>query len=104
MSTYTFITDFQGGTYICQKEAATLRTACSLWQEDLASGGYVPNLKVKTFAKAFQSDIDEFPPVALDTLQNVWLFHLTIGDEQMDVHVIQTDTVVVGEEVMAAGS
>ena len=91
MPTYTFITDFQGGTYICQKEAAMLRTACFMWKEDVASGGYIPKLKTKAFFQSFEADIDESPPVALDTLRNVWLFHVRVGDDQMDVHVVQTD-------------
>lgn len=101
MPTYTFITDFQGGTYICQKEATTLRAACVMWKDDVASGGYIPKLKAKAFCQSFEADIDEFPPVALDTLRNVWLFHVSVEDDQMDVHVVQTDMVRVGEEVMA---
>ncbi len=93
MPTYTFITDYRGGTYICQKAAEGLRAACLLWKEEIRSGGYVPDLNVRAFSKAFDADIDELPPVPLDTLRNVWLFHLLIGDDLLDVHVIQTDMV-----------
>lgn len=101
MATYTFITDYQGGTYICQKEAATLRLACFRWKEDIASGSYIPKLKAKAFSQSFDADIDEFPPVALDTLRNVWVFHVSLGDDQMDVHVVRTDMVEIGEETVA---
>lgn len=101
MATYTFITDFQGGTYICQKDAVDLRSASTLWKEDVAAGGYIPKLKVKSFLKAFEADIDEFPPVEIDGLRNVWLFLLLLGDDQMDLHIIQTDTLMVDVRKMA---
>lgn len=63
MPIFTFITDFRGGTYICQKTAADLRTACFLWKEDIVSGGYVQHLDVAAFSEAFDADIDELPPV-----------------------------------------
>ena len=93
MPTYTFIAEYQGGTYICQKEAKDLRTACFAWKEDVAVGGYVPNLNIQAFIKAFDVDIEELPPVPLDEVKNVWLFHMMLGDDdQLDLHIIQTDT------------
>ena len=56
MHTYTFLTDLRGGTYICQKAADDLRSACVLWMEEIASGGYVPHLDVKAFTKAFHAE------------------------------------------------
>lgn len=91
MRTYTFITDYRGGTYICQKSAADLRTACAMWKEDIASGGYVQHLDVKAFSKAFDADIDEFPPLPIDEVSNVWIFHLLFGRYMLDLHIIQTD-------------
>lgn len=93
MAIYTFITDFKGGTYICQKEAEGLKSACFLWKEDIALGGYVPSINTKAFSQAFEDNIEEFPPVPLDEVKNVWLFHLMLGDDdQLDLHIIQTDT------------
>lgn len=91
MAIYTFITDFQGGTYICQKSAPDLRKACTMWKEEIVSGDYIPKLKARVFSKAFDEYIDEFPPVAIDELRNVWLFHLSLGADQMDLHIVQTD-------------
>lgn len=70
-----------------------MRAACLLWKEDIRSGAYVPDLNVRDFAKAFDADNEELPPVPLDTLRNVWLFHLMIGDELLNVHIVQTDMV-----------
>lgn len=84
--------DFQGGTYISQQAAQGLRAACFLWKEAVAAGGYIPDFNVKIFVKAFEADIDELPPAPLDGLQNVWLFHLLLGDDTLDLHIVQTDT------------
>lgn len=93
MSTYTFLTDFQGGTYICQKVASDLTSACFAWKEDVVTGGYIPRLDAKVLTESFEDSIEEFPPQPIDTLQNVWLFHLLLGeDDQLDLHIIQTDT------------
>lgn len=91
MTTYTFITDFRGGTYVSQKEANDLRTACLLWKDEIANGGYVSFLDTNEFAKAFDNDIDELPPVPLDEVKNVWLFSLMFDDDMLNVHIIQTD-------------
>jgi hypothetical protein len=50
-----------------------------------------PHLEVKAFTKAFHADIDELPPVPLDDLRNVWVFHLLVGKEMLDLHVVRTD-------------
>jgi hypothetical protein len=92
MPTYTFITDYIGGTYICQKEAEDLRKGCLLWKDDVSLGGYISNLNIQVFNEAFELDIDELPPQPLDTLQNVWLFSIMLNDDQLGLHIIQTDT------------
>lgn len=91
MPTYTFITDYRGGTYICQKSAADLRTACLLWKEDVAAGEYVQHLDVQAFVDAFDADIDEIPPLPIDEVSNVWIFHLVFGRHMLDLHIVQTD-------------
>jgi len=98
MAIYTFFMDYQGGTYICQKAAGDLRTACFAWKEDVVSGGYVPDLNLKSFSTAFDDDIDELPPAPLDEVRNVWLFHLMLGGDMLDLHIVQTDTETVGAE------
>ena len=92
MPNYTFITAFRGGTYICQKEANDLRTACFLWKTEITNGGYVSFLDSSEFAKAFEDDIDELPPIPLDEVKNVWLFNLMFGNDMLNLHIIQTDT------------
>ncbi len=100
MPTYTCITDFRRGTYVCQKDADDLRTACYLWKDDVASGGYIPNLDAEAFSNAFESYINELPPVALDTVKNVWSFDLLLVKYMLSLHIIQTDTSPVRVEAL----
>lgn len=92
MPTYTFITDYRGGTYICQKAATDLRSACFMWKEEIVKGGYVQHLDLNAFAQAFDADIDEMPPLPIDEVSNVWLFHLMFGRYMLDLHIVQTET------------
>jgi hypothetical protein len=101
MPTFTFITDFQGGTYICQKEATDLHAACFMWKDEIASGGYVQHLNTKAFSSAFDADIEELPPVAIDEVSNVWLFHLMLGDDMLNLHIVQTEMSAVPTAVNA---
>lgn len=65
-------------------------------------GRYVKHLKEKAFHKAFEADIDELPPLALDGVTNVWLFQLLVGEEMLNTHIVQTELVSVDmQEAMA---
>lgn len=96
MATYTFITDFQGGTYISQHPGKDLREACTQWRDHILSRGHIHLLDGKAFAQAFEADFEELPPVALDELTHVWGFQLLVREDLLDVHFVQTD--VAGEE------
>lgn len=91
MTTFTFITDYRGGTYISQQSADDLHTACQLWKDHVISGKYIQHLNVKQFSGAFDADIEELPPLAIDEVSNVWIFQLLIGDDMLTAHIVQTD-------------
>lgn len=95
MATYTFIMGFQGSTYISQKEADDLRSACFLWKAEIIAAEYIAQFNAKAFSQAFDADIDELPPFPLDDVRNVWLFHLMLGEDMLDLHIVQTDTAYV---------
>jgi hypothetical protein len=59
-------------------------------------------LDARAFTKAFFADIDELPPVPLDDLRNVWVFHLLLGKDLLDLHIVQTEVSVVGVEAVRA--
>lgn len=104
MATYTFITDYQGGTYISQHAADDLSAACGLWKAHVADGDYIPDLDARQFTKAFEADIDELPPVAIDEVRNVWLFQLLLNDDLLNVHIIQTDLSVIEPSIKTQAS
>jgi hypothetical protein len=91
MATYTFITEYRGGTYISQQTAGNLLEACGLWKRHVVSGKYIQALDLKQFSRSFDADIEELPPVTIDQVQNVWLFQLLVEDEMLSAHIIQTD-------------
>lgn len=91
MKTFTFITDYQGGTYISQQTANGLLDACHHWRGHIVSGRYIQDLDVHQFAEAFDADIHELPPVSIDEVINVWVFQLVITDHMLSVHIILTD-------------
>ncbi len=91
MATFTFITEYQGGTYISQHSANNLRNACFLWKDHVVEGRHIKHLKEKAFNKAFEADIDELPPVALEGVTNAWLFQLLIGEDMLNTHIVQTE-------------
>lgn len=90
MATYTFITDFQDGTYISQHPGENLQEACMQWRDYILSRGPIQLLDGKAFSKAFEADFEELPPVALDGLTQVWVFQLLVGEDLLNVHIIQT--------------
>ena len=90
MATFTFITDYQGGTYISQQKADDLLSACYCWRDHVLSGNYIQNLEPDQFASTFNTDIEELPPVAIDDVINVWLFQLFISGSILNLHIILT--------------
>ena len=91
MKTFTFITDYQGGTYISQQTANGLLDGCHHWKDHILSGRYIQDLDVHQFAEAFDANINELPPVGIDEVINVWVFQLIITDHMLSVHIVLTD-------------
>lgn len=88
MASFTFLTEFRGGTYIGQHQADTLRSACTLWKADVLAGRYIQALDPADFARVFDTEIDELPPVAIEGVAGVWLFVLKLGRFLLSVHVV----------------
>jgi hypothetical protein len=91
MALYTFISEYAGGTYIRQVEADALMPACTGWADQIVRGKDIPDLKESEFREAFQEDIVEFPPIAIDTTVNVWYMSLLVEDELLSVNIVRTD-------------
>ena len=104
MGTFTFITDYNGGTYISQQTADDLQGACLHWRDHVVSGRYIQDLDVYQFTKAFDADINELPPVGIDEVINVWLFQLVIADLMLSVHIVMTDLSTIGVSEESEGN
>lgn len=63
--TYTFITNYRGGTYIEQVAASDVRNATLLWADKTANDPEVEHLDAATFRQAAENELAEFPPVPI---------------------------------------
>jgi hypothetical protein len=81
---YTFILDFQGGTYVGQADG-TLETALENWLSDLEFG----DLSGHDLG-ILRNSLLEDRPTPLDGLKNVWCSTGSIEDDLAIVHMIET--------------
>lgn len=86
--TYTFITNYRGGTYIEQVAASDVWKATLLWADKTANDPEVEHLD----AAAFRQAAAEFPPVPIDGCPNVWHLFFFSGRNRMDVHIVAATT------------
>ena len=90
MPLFTFILEYEGGTYISQRRAENIGTALSLWVkaivlEDLAAEAS------SEVAQAFQ-DLEGNRPVAVADLSNVWCV-TSLNDSGLALlNIIQTES------------
>ena len=100
MATFSFITEFLGGTYISQHDSPDLRTACMMWRDHLIRDKPFPELDTDAFSGEFDFYIDFMPPVAVETLANIWTFGFAYEPKKsINSNIIQTDTSNVQMEV-----
>src|SRR5690349_7396460 len=99
MAMFSFITEFQGGTYISQHEAPDVRSACAVWRDHLAHDKPFVEMDTDAFSEEFDFYIDFMPPVAMDMLMNIWAFGFAYEPQKsVNTSIIQTDTSLVGME------
>ena len=87
MKKFTFIAEYKGGTYISQYEALNLEEALLLWADNLDLQYFTE--KVKTRIRHVVRD-KEFPPIALDSIENVWCFSCTINRSLLLLTIVRT--------------
>lgn len=92
MNTYTFLTTYGGGTYIDQIQAANVLAAAHLWADRTSQSQDIEHLDGAVFRKAFEADIETFPPAPIGDNPNVWCLYYFSGRKRMEVHIIKTDT------------
>lgn len=94
MDTYTFIAEYKGGTYISQKQAASIGEACTAWGQYVAQSDDIPVKNKAAFVATLQSDLAEIPPACLDDTPNVWYFLADAGKGYVHVNVVKTHPAV----------
>lgn len=97
MATFSFITEFLGGTYISQHEAPDVHRACSVWRDHLVEERPFADLDAVLFSNEFDFYIDFMPPVAMDNLKHIWAFGFAYAPKKsVNTTIVQTEIAVVG--------
>lgn len=87
---YTFILYYRGGTYIDRVDAPDVMTATRIWAEKTANDPGIQYLDGPYFRKVFEEEIEEFPPVEIESCPNIWHLFFFSGRNRMDIHVVKT--------------
>ncbi|MBJ2156632.1 hypothetical protein [Variovorax sp. IB41] len=88
MSLYTFVLEFEGGTYVSQAEAVSVELAPSAWAEGIAPGTIrgMADASVRELREAIAEEV----PVQLDGLQEVWCISTLVRGRMALVHFVST--------------
>lgn len=91
MPLYTFIMDFQGGTYISQVQASSPRSACIKWAENLEINE-IEGMGEKGKTKLIEEMKKELP-VPLKGVINVWFTAGSIRGKSANINLVQTERI-----------
>jgi hypothetical protein len=87
-SFYTFVMEFEGGTYISQAYGDSLKSAMMAWAETLDTK------QIKGMGPVMQKEIvigiEDEDPTALTGLKNAWCFSLIARGKFCLVHFFET--------------
>lgn len=87
MEKYTFICEFQGGTYISQYLADSLSNALLYWSHNLNSKFFTKSKRDK-INKEISNEI--YKPVLINGVENVWSTSITIGRSLLLLNIVKT--------------
>lgn len=88
MKRFTFIADFEGGTYLSQVEADHVGEALVTWGASLSSSdlGGLGDERLATLRAELASET----PIAVRTLWSVWCASVLVGDAYLLIHIVDT--------------
>jgi len=89
MPLYTFILDYQGGTYISQTAAASPDHAINNWANSFDASsipGFSPDMKVELIQAS-----SEEKPTAIEGVENIWCISCSIKGRLLLIHFVQTE-------------
>jgi len=94
MNLYTFILEFEGGTYVNQNKANDEFEALDSWTGDIARNSSVLNAHnpedIDALIKKMADEQNTI--VALKESKNVWFCSCLVNDELALLHIIKTES------------
>ncbi|MFN0035129.1 MAG: hypothetical protein ACKVUS_08685 [Saprospiraceae bacterium] len=88
---FTIICEFRGGTYTKQLRADSPQKVFRLWAKAFQEEGSLAQKDLKDFEEEVQNSLREKNIVSLESLQNVWYEAFSIGDDLLEVLIINTN-------------
>lgn len=88
MNLYTFVLEYEGGTYISQIEADSPNNGSKLWAENLDERE-IYNFGSKS-KEILLAQISEETPVPIMNIENVWCVSYIIRGKLALVNIVQT--------------
>ena len=95
MPLYTFVLDFDGGTYIAQIEAPSFQAAPAIWANTL-SPGVIHGMREASI-RELRKELAEKEPDLLDGLTHAWCTTALVRGRLALINFVQT----CGQDVMA---
>lgn len=87
MALFTFILEFDGGTYISQVHAASVRGAVTQHASHVVSNKAVAAASVR---RRIADGLSAQKPVALDGMRNVWCCSTSVGKKFALLNIVAT--------------
>lgn len=87
MKKYTFICEFQGGTYISQYTAQLLTDALIMWANNLDHKSFTEKNIIKIINKIKESDNEM---ISIDGIDNVWCNSYIINRSLLLLNIVET--------------
>ena len=88
---FTIVCEFRGGTYTKQLKAQSQKEAFGLWATLFKAEGFLSPIEVVEFGEEIKNSMEEDNMVPLESLQNVWYEGFSIGDDLLEVLIINTN-------------
>ena len=88
---FTIVCEFRGGTYTKQLKAGSQKEAFGLWAALFKTDDFLSPIEVVEFAEEIENSMEEDNMVPLESLQNVWYEGFSIGDDLLEVLIINTN-------------
>lgn len=92
--TFTFVAEFRGGTYCTQVTAKNVNASLEKWinklREEKEEIKYLEDAVIEDLLR--QSKIEDYKPVPLCGLMNIWFAHFSSAKGSFRVNIVQTES------------